>query len=47
MAEKTQVDKIFSKIKNTGKDINILIAFNTLSHDPQNPDAVSDILIET
>ena len=33
-------------IKNTGKEINILIAFNTLSHDPRNPDVVSDILIE-
>ena len=33
-------------IKNTGGEINFLIAFNTLSHDPQNPDVVRDILID-
>jgi len=33
-------------IKNTGDTINILIAFNTLPHDPRNQDVVSDILID-
>jgi dTDP-4-dehydrorhamnose 3,5-epimerase-like enzyme len=32
-------------IKNTGNQPNILVAFNTLEHDPKNPDTVSDILI--
>ena len=32
-------------IKNTGNQPNILVAFNTLDHDPKNPDTVSDILI--
>ena len=38
--------KISHAIKNTGRDINFLIAFNTLPHDPLNPDVVSDILID-
>jgi dTDP-4-dehydrorhamnose 3,5-epimerase-like enzyme len=32
-------------IKNTGRQLNILAAFNTLAHDPANPDVVEDILI--
>jgi dTDP-4-dehydrorhamnose 3,5-epimerase-like enzyme len=31
--------------KNTGNQPNILVAFNTLEHDPENPDVVSDILM--
>ena len=37
--------KISHAIKNTGGEVNVLIAFNTLAHDPQNPDVVADILI--
>lgn len=33
-------------IKNTGDQPNILVAFNTSAHDPQQPDTVEDILIE-
>ena len=33
-------------IKNTGEKINILVAFNTLAHDHQNPDVINHILIE-
>ena len=33
-------------IINTGREINFLIAFNTLAHDPQNPDTVADILVD-
>ena len=32
-------------IKNTGSQPNILAAFNTFAHDPENPDVVEDILI--
>ena len=32
-------------IKNIGNQPNMLVAFNTLEHDPKNPDTVSDILI--
>ncbi len=32
-------------IKNTGNQSNILAAFNTLAHDPTNPDVAEDILI--
>ena len=32
-------------IKNLSKDINILAAFNTLEHDPANPDTKADMLI--
>jgi len=32
-------------IKNTASQANILAAFNTLAHDPANPDVVEDILI--
>ena len=38
--------KISHAIKNTGDQPNILVAFNTLAHDPHNPDVVRDILIE-
>ena len=38
--------QISHAIKNTSKTINILIAFNSLAHDPQNPDTVADILID-
>jgi dTDP-4-dehydrorhamnose 3,5-epimerase-like enzyme len=31
--------------KNTGNQPNILVAFNTLEHDPENPDVVSNILM--
>ena len=34
-------------IKNTGDRVNILAAFNTCEHDPQNPDTVQVILIES
>lgn len=34
-------------IKNTGDQPNILVAFNTCAHDPQQPDTVEDILIES
>ncbi len=33
-------------MKNTGVGLNILVAFNTVEHDPQHPDTVQDILIE-
>jgi dTDP-4-dehydrorhamnose 3,5-epimerase-like enzyme len=32
-------------IKNLSKDVNILAAFNTLEHDPENPDTKADTLI--
>ncbi len=34
-------------IQNTGDRPNILIAFNTMSHDPENPDVLQDILVPT
>jgi len=34
-------------IKNTGDRANILVAFNTCEHDPQNPDTVPELLIES
>jgi len=39
--------KVPHAIKNTGDRINILVAFNTCEHDPQNPDTVQEILIES
>ena len=33
-------------IKNTGDRTNVLVAFNTVEHDPQRPDTVQDTLIE-
>ena len=38
--------KISHAIKNISENVNILIAFNTLAHDTQNPDVVNDILID-
>lgn len=38
--------KIPHAIKNTGDQPNILIAFNTIAHDPLKPDVVQDVLIE-
>jgi len=34
-------------IKNTGDRPNILVGFNTSKHDPEHPDTVEDILIES
>jgi len=34
-------------IKNMGDRVNILVAFNTCEHDPENPDTVQEILIES
>ena len=39
--------KIPHAIKNTGDRVNILVAFNTCEHDPENPDTVQEILIES
>jgi dTDP-4-dehydrorhamnose 3,5-epimerase-like enzyme len=39
--------KLPHAIKNTGECVNILVAFNTCEHDPQNPDTVQDVLIES
>ena len=33
-------------IKNTGEKVNILVAFNTHAHNPQNSDVITAILIE-
>ena len=33
-------------IKNTGDQLNMLVAFNTCEHDPENPDTVQEMLIE-
>ncbi|MCF8128291.1 MAG: WxcM-like domain-containing protein [Deltaproteobacteria bacterium] len=32
-------------IQNTGKEAHVMAAFNTLTHDPNHPDTVEDILI--
>lgn len=37
--------EVSHSFKNTGDQPNILASFNTLEHDPENPDTVSDILI--
>ena len=37
--------KITHAIKNTGDQPNILVAFNTIEHDPENPDHVIDNLM--
>ena len=39
--------RVVYAIKNTGDRVNILAAFNTCVHDPENPDTVQDILIES
>jgi UDP-2-acetamido-2,6-beta-L-arabino-hexul-4-ose reductase len=33
-------------IKNTGTTINVLVGFNTVEHDPAQPDVVREVLIE-
>ena len=33
-------------IKNTGESANILIAFNTVEHDAQNPDVIAEVVID-
>ncbi len=33
-------------VKNLGEQPNILVAFNTCKHDPENPDTVAEILME-
>ena len=38
--------RVSHAIKNTGDQPNILVAFNTLAHDPDSPDVVRDVLIE-
>jgi UDP-2-acetamido-2,6-beta-L-arabino-hexul-4-ose reductase len=38
--------KISHAIRNTGDQPNILVAFNTFAHDPQNPDVVQEVLME-
>ena len=37
--------KVTHAIKNTGKQNNILIAFNTVQHDRNNPDVIKEILM--
>lgn len=32
-------------LKNTGTQPNLLVAFNTVSHDPEHPDTVTEILV--
>ena len=39
--------KVPHAIKNTGDQPNILIAFNTIAHDLQNPDVVRKVLIKS
>ena len=39
--------KVTHAIKNIGEKDNILIAFNTVPHDPENPDVISDILMDS
>ncbi len=39
--------KVSHAVKNTGDQPNVLAAFNTCAHDPDNPDTVLDILLES
>ena len=39
--------KVTHAIKNIGEKDNILIAFNTVPHNPENPDVISDILMDS
>jgi UDP-2-acetamido-2,6-beta-L-arabino-hexul-4-ose reductase len=39
--------KVAHAIKNIGEKDNILIAFNTVPHNPENPDVISDILMDS
>jgi quercetin dioxygenase-like cupin family protein len=36
---------VLHAIQNTGTEEGILMALNTLEHDPKNPDTVEDVLI--
>lgn len=38
--------KVSHAIKNIGEKDNILIAFNTVPHDPENPDTITEILMD-
>ena len=38
--------RVSHAIKNLGREPNILVAFNTVKHDPSNPDTHLDVLIE-
>lgn len=38
--------KVPHAIQNSSDRPNVIVAFNTCEHDPQNPDTVQDILIE-
>lgn len=38
--------KVSHAVKNIGEKDNILIAFNTVPHDPNSPDVMSDIIME-
>ena len=39
--------KVTHAIKNIGEKDNILIAFNTVTHNPENPDVISEILMDS
>lgn len=39
--------KVTHAIKNIGEKDNILIAFNTVPHNPENPDVISEILMDS
>ena len=39
--------KVAHAIKNMGEKDNILIAFNTVPHNPENPDVISEILMDS
>lgn len=39
--------KVAHAIKNIGEKDNILIAFNTVAHNPENPDVISEILMDS
>ncbi|HEX6533018.1 MAG TPA: cupin domain-containing protein [Gemmatimonadaceae bacterium] len=38
--------RVSHAFQNTGKDLLVLVAFNTVEHDPAAPDVVRDVLIE-
>ena len=38
--------RVSHAIKNTADQPNVLVAFNTCEHDPENPDTVPDVLLE-
>ena len=38
--------KVSHAIKNMGAKDNVLVAFNTVPHDPKKPDAITDILMD-